>query len=63
MLAAIGRGYDNAEIGERLFISPATARTYVGRLLTKLEARDRARLIVIAHASGLLDAEAPFPGE
>ena len=55
VLAAIGHGLNNAEIAERLFISPATARTYVGRLLHKLDARDRAQLVVIAHRAGLAD--------
>ncbi|WP_375000355.1 response regulator [Aeromicrobium sp. CTD01-1L150] len=56
VLAEVGRGLNNAEIGERLFISPATARTYVSRLLAKLDARDRAQLVVIAHRAGLVDA-------
>jgi DNA-binding NarL/FixJ family response regulator len=55
VLAEIGLGFNNAEIAERLFISPATARTYVTRLLRKLQARDRAQLVVIAHRSGLVD--------
>lgn len=55
VLAAIGQGLNNAEIAERLFISPATARTYVGRLLHKLDARDRAQLVVLAHRAGLVD--------
>lgn len=44
-----------AEIAERLVISPATARSYVSRLLSKLDARDRAQLVVLAHRSGLVD--------
>lgn len=55
VLAEIGAGRNNAEIAERLYISPATARTYVSRLLNKLEARDRAQLVVIAHRAGLVD--------
>jgi len=55
VLAEIGLGLNNAEIAERLYISPATARTYVSRLLRKLEARDRAQLVVIAHRSGLVE--------
>lgn len=55
VLTEIGTGRNNAEIGERLHISPATARTYVSRLLAKLEARDRAQLVVIAHRAGLVD--------
>ena len=55
VLAAVGRGLTNAEIGAHLYISPETARTYVSRLLTKLDARDRARLVIIAYESGLLE--------
>ena len=55
VLAAVGRGLTNAEIGGELYISPETARTYVSRLLTKLDARDRTRLVIIAYESGLLD--------
>lgn len=53
VLAEVGTGLSNEEIAARLFISPATARTYVSRLLTKLGARDRAQLVVIAYESGL----------
>ncbi|TDD11875.1 response regulator transcription factor [Nonomuraea deserti] len=54
VLAEVGAGRSNAEIGERLFISAATARTHVGRLLTKLGARDRSQLVVLAYETGLL---------
>jgi DNA-binding NarL/FixJ family response regulator len=53
-LALIGEGLNNDEIGRRLFISPATARTHVSRAMTKLGARDRAQLVVIAYQSGLV---------
>ena len=39
---------------ERLYLSPATAKTHVGRLLTKLQARDRTQLVVIAYETGLV---------
>ena len=55
MLSFIVRGLTNEEIGKALFLSPETARTYVSRLLTKLEARDRAQLVVLAHRAGLVD--------
>ena len=42
------------EIADRLVISPATAKTHVSRVLTKLGARDRARLVVIAYEAGLV---------
>jgi len=54
VLALVGRGLSNDEIARELYISPATARTYVSRLLTKLDARDRARLIVLAYETGLV---------
>lgn len=54
ILALIGEGLNNDEIGRQLFISPATARTHVSRAMTKLGARDRAQLVVIAYQSGLV---------
>jgi DNA-binding NarL/FixJ family response regulator len=54
VLQRVALGESNAEIGVALHISPATARTYVSRLLTKLGARDRAQLVVIAYESGLV---------
>ncbi len=54
VLALVGGGLTNDEIAERLVISPATARTHVGHILTKLAARDRAQLVVIAYESGLI---------
>ena len=47
-------GLSNDEIGERLFISPATVKTHVGRIMSKLDARDHAQLVVFAHESGLV---------
>lgn len=54
VLSGIGRGLTNDEIASELFLSPATARTYVSRLLTRLDARDRAALIVLAYETGLV---------
>ena len=54
VLERVGRGETNAEIAASLFISPATARTYVSRLLAKLAARDRSRLVMLAYESGLV---------
>ena len=54
VLALVGRGLSNQEIAQELFLSPATARTYVSRLLTRLDARDRARLVVLAYETGLV---------
>ena len=50
----VGRGLSNDEIAAEIHISPATARTYVSRILTKLGARDRAQLVVIAYETGLV---------
>ena len=54
VLALAGRGRSNAEIAEELFVSVATAKTHVSRVLTKLHARDRAQLVVIAYETGLI---------
>ena len=44
----------NEEIAERLVVSPTTAKTHVSHVMTKLYARDRAQLVVIAYESGLI---------
>lgn len=54
VLQLVAAGLSNAEIAEALFISVATARTHVGRVLMKLGARDRAQLVVIAFQTGLV---------
>jgi DNA-binding NarL/FixJ family response regulator len=54
VLALVAEGLSNAEIGLRLFMSPLTAKTHVSRILTKLGARDRVHLVVIAYESGLV---------
>jgi DNA-binding NarL/FixJ family response regulator len=54
VLQQVGRGLSNDEIAQALFLSPATARTYVSRLLTKVGARDRSQLVVIAYETGLV---------
>jgi DNA-binding NarL/FixJ family response regulator len=56
VLSLVAKGLSNAEIGSRLYVSPATVKTHVGRILTKLDARDRAQLIVVAYESGLVSA-------
>ena len=61
VLALVGHGMSNDEIGQALFLSPATARTYVSRLLAKLAARDRSRLVVLAYESGLVRPGEPPP--
>jgi DNA-binding NarL/FixJ family response regulator/class 3 adenylate cyclase len=54
VLAAVARGLSNTEIAATLFMSHATAKTHVSRLLAKLHARDRAQLVVIAYEAGVV---------
>ncbi|GAA2024496.1 response regulator transcription factor [Catenulispora yoronensis] len=54
VLVLIGRGLTNAEIAERLAITGTTVKTYVTRLLAKLDARDRVQLVIIAYETGLV---------
>ena len=58
VLSLVGRGLSNAEIADELVLSPLTAKTHVSRLFQKLDARDRAQLVVIAYETGLV-----VPGE
>ena len=53
-LQLIGRGLSNVEIAAALFVTQTTVRTYVSRILSKLGARDRAQLVVVAYESGLV---------
>ncbi len=54
VLTLVGQGLSNAEIAERLVLSPLTAKTHVARLFMKLAARDRAQLVVLAYETGLV---------
>lgn len=54
VMTLVAEGLTNAEIGERLFMSPATARTHVSHILLKLGARDRTQLVVMAYEVGLV---------
>jgi DNA-binding NarL/FixJ family response regulator len=54
VLGLVGQGLTNGEIGEKLFLSPLTAKTHVSRIMTKLDARDRVHLVVVAYESGLV---------
>ena len=54
VLALVGEGLSNDEIGAQLFLSPATARTHVSHAMAKLGARDRAQLVVVAYQTGLV---------
>ncbi|MFE4972644.1 response regulator [Kitasatospora sp. NPDC056651] len=54
VLTLVAQGLSNTEVAERLVISVATAKTYVTRLLAKLDARDRVQLVIIAYEAGLV---------
>jgi DNA-binding NarL/FixJ family response regulator len=54
VLALVAEGLSNDEIAARLFVSPLTSKTHVSRIMTKLSARDRAQLVVIAYETGLV---------
>ncbi|GAA2124165.1 response regulator transcription factor [Actinomadura napierensis] len=54
VLALIARGLSNAELAEHLHLSPATVKTHIGHLLAKLQARDRAQLVIAAYETGLV---------
>lgn len=56
VLGLVGLGLTNDEIGTRLFLSPLTAKTHVSRIMSKLAARDRVQLVVIAYETGLVRA-------
>jgi DNA-binding NarL/FixJ family response regulator len=63
MVALVATGLSNQEIAERMYLSPFTVRAHVQRAMTKLDARDRAQLVVIAYRTGLAtpgpDADRP----
>ncbi|MEV0092196.1 response regulator transcription factor [Streptomyces sp. NPDC050738] len=56
VLVLVGRGLSNPEIAAAMFISIATVKTYVTRLLAKLNARDRVQLVILAYDLGLVEA-------
>ena len=53
----LARGLSNGEIGEQLYISDATVKTHVTHILQKLDLRDRVQAVVLAHETGVFDAE------
>jgi DNA-binding NarL/FixJ family response regulator len=59
VMALAAEGYNNEEIAGRLFLSAHTVRTHIHRTMTKLHARDRAQLVVIAYQTGLVQAAPP----
>lgn len=56
VLGLVGQGLTNEEIGGALFLSPLTAKTHVSRIMSKLLARDRVQLVVVAYETGLVKA-------
>ena len=56
VLALVGQGLTNTEIAGRLFLSPLTVKTHVSRTMSKLAARDRAQLVVVAYEAGIVRA-------
>jgi len=54
VLSLVAEGLSNDEIATRLYLSPLTTKTHVSHIMTKLNARDRAQLVVIAYESGLV---------
>jgi DNA-binding NarL/FixJ family response regulator len=54
VMTLVGEGLTNEEIAKRLIVSPSTAKTHVSRAMVKLNARDRAQLVVFAYESGLV---------
>jgi len=60
IVTLVGRGMSNDQIAAELVVSPLTAKTHVNRAMSKLGARDRAQLVVLAYQTGLVRSGDPF---
>ena len=54
ILVLVARGLANDRIGEQLFISPATVKTHLARIMAKTDSHDRAQLVMLAYEAGLV---------
>ncbi|MBD8506590.1 response regulator transcription factor [Hoyosella sp. G463] len=63
VLAAMARGLTNGEIAEQFFVSEATVKTHVGRILAKTQSRDRVQAVILAYQAGLVDPDDVLRGD